>query len=149
MLGKEPGLPSRSYKWQRRNESIYRSNIKRIKKSIPQTLEVFSTSKYSNDTELSKYVWKLKTENRRFDITRSIIKKVPAYKVGSRRCDQCLEEKLQLMKGRKKNLLNKRSELFSKCQHVTKHLLSQWHICRIFNLNCQLPDDLLTAWNSE
>ena len=66
-------------------------------------LKSFRLQKYSNDTELSKYVWGLKTQNRRFNITWSIIKKVSAYKVGSRRCNLCLEEKLQLMKGRKKN----------------------------------------------
>ena len=96
-----------------------------LKSRYRNHLKSFRHQKYSNDTELSKYVWGLKTENRRFNITWSIIKKVPAYKVGSRRCNLCLKKKLQLMKGRKKTFLNKRSELFSKCRHVTKHLLSQ------------------------
>ena len=42
----------------------------------------------------------------------------------------CLEEKLLLTKG-KHNLLNRRTELFSRCCHVTKHLINF----------CQLPDD--------
>ena len=36
--------------------------------------------KYSNETELSKYIWKLKTDNRAFDIQWSIVKRVaPLY----------------------------------------------------------------------
>ena len=92
-----------------------------LKSQYRNHLKSFRHQKYSNDTELSKYVWELKTENRRFNITWSIIKKVSAYKVGSRRCNLCLEEKLQLMKGEKRNILNKRSELFFMCRHVTKH----------------------------
>ena len=34
-----------------------------------------------------------------------------------------MEEKLLFMKAKKKNFLNKRSELLSKCRHVTKHQL--------------------------
>ena len=33
-------------------------------------------------------------------------------------CSLCLEEKLMIMKGRSKNFLNRRSEMFSKCRHV-------------------------------
>ena len=65
--------------------------------------------KYQNDTELSKHVWKLKSENRPFVIKWSLVKKIPA---------EVLEEKLLIMKGSKKYLLNKRSEIFSKCRHV-------------------------------
>ncbi len=74
---------------------------------------------YKNETELSKHVWKLKTENRPFTIKWSLVKQIPAG--GTRKCKLCLEEKLMIMKRRKKNLLNKRSELFSKCRHVTRH----------------------------
>ena len=38
---------------------------------------------------------------------------------GTRKCRLCLEEKLLIIKGRKKkNFSKKRSELFSKCQHA-------------------------------
>ena len=73
-------------------------------------------SKYKNETELSKHVWKLKTENRPFKIKWSFVKKISAG--GSGTCRLCLEEKLLIMKGRNKNLLNKRSEIFSKCRHL-------------------------------
>ena len=81
--------------------------------------------KYSNETELSEFIWKLKLAKRAYFIKWSIVKKVPAYKAGSRRCNLCLEEKLILMKGRKKNYLNTQTEFFTcKCRHVTKHLVT-------------------------
>ena len=84
-------------------------------------LKSFRNAKYANDTELSKHVWKLKMENRQFNIKWSVIKQVAAYKPGARRCNLCLEEKLQIMKARKrhKHCLNKRTELFTNCRHVT------------------------------
>ena len=85
----------------------------------------FSNRKYQNETELSKYIWKLKDAKRTFAIDWSLKKKVPVYRAGCRRCNLCLEEKLILLKDRKHELLNKRSELFSKCRHVTRHLISQ------------------------
>ena len=86
-------------------------------------LKSFQHTKYANNTELSKHIWKLKDNNRAFTIKWSIIKRVPAYRPGSRRCNLCLEEKLLLMKGDQNVLLNKRNELFARCRHVTKHQL--------------------------
>ena len=62
-----------------------------------------------NETELSKYIWKLKNDKRTFVIKWGIVKQIPA---GSRKCRLCLEEKLLILKGRNKNILNK-------CRHVT------------------------------
>ena len=69
-------------------------------------------------TELSKHVWNLKKENRQFSIRWAIVKQLPAGRNGKRNCTLCLEEKLMIMKGRSKNILNRRSEMFSKCRHV-------------------------------
>ena len=79
-------------------------------------------SAYSKETELSKYVWNLKRQNRQFNIKWSIIKCAPAYSAGGRSCNLCLEEKMSIMKSRKEKTLNKRSEIFSKCRH--KNILS-------------------------
>ena len=68
----------------------------------------FRDVKYSNETELSKYIWKLKTDNRAF-IQWSIVKRVAPYTAGSRRCNLCLEEKLLIMKAKNKHFLNRRS----------------------------------------
>jgi hypothetical protein len=53
------------------------------------------------------------------------MKKVKAYKPGSKRCNLFLEEKLLIMKANKTEYLDKRSDLFSKCRHVTGYLLNQ------------------------
>ena len=55
----------------------------------------FRHKKYSQDTELSKYIWKLKENSKNFGIKWSIVKTVPSYKPGAKRCNLCLEEKLQ------------------------------------------------------
>ena len=85
----------------------------------------FTNKKYSTETELSKHVWKLKAAKKPFSIIWSLLKNVPAYKAGSRRCNLCLEEKLTIMKNKNNSLLNKRSELFTKCRHETRYLISQ------------------------
>ena len=84
----------------------------------------FANKKYATETELSKHIWKLKESGKQFSIAWSLLKTVPAYKVGGRRCNLCLEEKLTIMKHKTRTLLNKRSELFTKCRHVTRHLIS-------------------------
>ena len=85
----------------------------------------FRNKKYATETELSKHIWKLKDAKRPFAIKWSLINKVPAYKAGSRKCNLCLEEKLIIMKRKNGELLNKRTELFTKCRHETRHLISR------------------------
>ena len=70
-------------------------------------LKSFRNTQYANETELSKYIWRLKMENREYQIKWSIIKHASSYKYGSRRCNLCLEEKMLILKSNKKNLLNK------------------------------------------
>ena len=81
-------------------------------------LKSLRNEKYKNETELSKHVWNLKRENRQFSIRWAIVKQIRAGRNGKRNCTLCLEEKLMIMKGRSKNILNRRSEIFSKCRHV-------------------------------
>ena len=69
----------------------------------------FNNRRSQNETELSKHAWHLKDSKRIYDIKWGIVKRVAA---GTRKCRLCLEEKLLILKGRKKNILNKRSELF-------------------------------------
>ena len=77
------------------------------------------------DTTLSKYVWEVK---RKLKIMPSlkwyIIKSVPAYSNISKKCQLCLQEKFEILNYPNPNeLLNKRSELISKCHHVNKFLM--------------------------
>jgi hypothetical protein len=73
--------------------------------------------RYSAETELSKYAWKLKKSGKQYYIKWSILKRSHAYTAGAARCNLCLEEKVCLLEADKSGILNKRSELFAKCCH--------------------------------
>ena len=79
-------------------------------------------------TILSKYIWELKeTSNSGPTLVWSIAKKVPPYSNISKKCLLCLHEKLEIINyPRPEELLNKRSELISKCRHANKFLLRNY-----------------------
>ena len=79
----------------------------------------FNHEKYENETELSKYVWKLKKKNSKFSITWKIISHATTKRRPSNQCNLCLEEKYQILKHNEKKLcllLNKRFEIRA-CNH--------------------------------
>ena len=56
-----------------------------------------------------------------------IVKSVPFYSNITKTCILCLHEKFEiLMYPNQDELLNKRSELVSKCRHINKYLLSNY-----------------------
>ena len=80
--------------------------------------KAFTNRKYAKDTELSKYIWSLKENNEQFNIEWKILRHAPANTNRiQNRCSLCLEEKLAIANADKSLLLNKRSELISKCRH--------------------------------
>ena len=88
----------------------------------------FRNGHYATETSLPKYIWEMKDK---YDITRNlewyIIKSVPGYSNISKRCMLCLHEKCEILNyPDQEELLNKRSELVSKCQHINKFLLSNY-----------------------
>ena len=85
----------------------------------------FRNRKYEKDSELSKYVWKLKDSCTEFLIKWSIIARATSYANGRKKCDLCLSEKLLITISDPKTILNKREDIISKCRHVNK-----------FNLKC-------------
>ena len=66
------------------------------------------------------YIKQNKTD---FTIKWSIIKKPISCTGGSKRCNLCLEEKLNILKEKDNWLLNKRSEIISACQHKNRFQL--------------------------
>ena len=87
-------------------------------------LKSFKHKKYENETELSKHVWLLKEQNQNFEIKWSILRKSNSYNPISKSCNLCLTEKLMLILEKNKgDLLNKRSEMVSKCRHQNKYIL--------------------------
>ena len=80
----------------------------------------FKHVKYQHSTELAKYIWQLKNNNFNYSIEWS---KVHGY-ANSLLCKLCLIEKYWIIKHFDDlNLLNKKSELISKCRHRNKILL--------------------------
>ena len=77
-----------------------------------------------NDTELSKYLWKLKEESADCNLQWSIKAYASPYKCGTRKCDLCFTEKLIIVRSDPKKLLEKRTELVFKCRHRNTFLLS-------------------------
>ena len=57
----------------------------------------------------------------------SIVKSVPSYSNISKKCLLCLRDKLEIANFEDQDhLLNKLSELISKCRHVNKYLLRNY-----------------------
>jgi hypothetical protein len=94
--------------WQ--HAGTFKARYANHKKSI-------NSPRYSNETELSKYAWKLKQSNRPYTIKWPVLSHASPYTAGANSCNLCLEEKFYLMKSLKDRTLNKRTELFSKCRH--------------------------------
>ena len=82
----------------------------------------FKHEKAAKSTELSKYVWKLKNSGIEPIFSWELVDRAPSYKNGSKTCDLCLTEKYHIITS-KVELLNKKSELISKCRHMNKFML--------------------------
>lgn len=106
----------------------------------------FRLRKYEHETELSKLIWSLKDRNTDYQLKWDIAAKSSPYKCGSRRCDLCLSEKTCILRANTFGLLNKRTELLSKCRHRNKYTLSnlKWLDVRIKQLF--FVTFLLLAW---
>ena len=80
--------------------------------------------KYENETELSKFVWSLQRKGLAFSIKWRITQKAQSYKCSAKRCDLCLAEKVVIARCKHPGMLNKRTELISKCRHKNKFILA-------------------------
>ena len=83
----------------------------------------FRNEFYKNDTEVSKELRQMKMKNYTPKITWRIIRKCLPYNYNSRKCYLCLNEKLEIALYEGENLLNKKTELISKCRHQNKFML--------------------------
>ena len=87
----------------------------------------FRNRNYEIDTELSKYIWRLKDQNKTFNIKWSIFKKSSGYNPASKSCNLCLLEKLVICNFKEKDrLINKRLDIVSKCRHENKYILANY-----------------------
>ena len=85
----------------------------------------FKFHRYKNDTELSKYIWELKSNDRDYTLKWSILKRAGAY-----------THPVQSVAISIHITLNKRSEIFAKCRHREKFWAD-----RNFDLNDGNYDD--------
>ena len=99
-------------------ESDWKERFYNHKKSI-------KNKSYRNDTTLSSYLWDLREIHSLFPtLTWSIVKSMLGYFNISKICLLCLAEKV--LTANPEELLNKRSELMTKCRHNNKFLLSNY-----------------------
>ena len=85
----------------------------------------FKNESKSNSTELSKHFWEMKRKSIKKQIMHwSVIDNAKPYQNGSKRCNLRLTEKYHILTSLV-NLINKRSELVSKCGHeINFHLVN-------------------------
>ena len=104
---------------------FYIGAAENFKKRYANHLKSFRHDKYRTETELSKHIWTIKSQNLNYSINWSIVRQTSGYNKISKSCNLCINEKLEICKFKnKKYLLNKRNELVSKCRHGNKHLLA-------------------------
>ena len=90
----------------------------------------FKNANNKNATTLSQHIWEtgqnITPSKPEPNIKWEIVKRAQPLRPGSKVCQLCLEEKLQILKANKNNnCLNKRSELSTRCVifHRSKHKL--------------------------
>ena len=106
-------------------ETTYIGAAEDFKARYRNHIKSFNNIRYEKDTELSKLIWNLKLNNQNYTIKWKILKYTSGYNKANKLCSLCTHEKLEIIKFKSKaNLLNKRSELVSKCRHSNKFLLA-------------------------
>ena len=94
-----------------------------IKQRISNHKSSFRYESKRNATRLSQYVWKLKEEDKQFSIKWEILTKTRSYQPGNRNCELCICEKWYILTSDPNKILNKRTEISSKCRHKAKFKL--------------------------
>ena len=91
-----------------------------------QHRNTFKYESKANSTVLSKYYWELKNSGSKdISLHWSIVDHANPYVYGSNKCDLCITEKYHIITS-SIDLLNKRSELTSKCRHDNKYILKNY-----------------------
>ena len=111
---------------------IYKAEIRNVPNSnffyygstARKFIERFHIHKHSlrhresrNGTSLSKKVWQLRDQGHRPNVSFSIFKRSHSAGTCAPRCNLCLTEKQVIIHEGSPDMLNARSEIFSKCKH--------------------------------
>ena len=99
-----------------------------FKKRYHNHAKSFRNKRYTNDTSRSKYIWEIKEKHQENPSLKwSVVKTVPAYSNIVKKCLLRLHEKLEIVHyPHPEELLNKRSELVSKCRHARTYLSNNY-----------------------
>ena len=81
-------------------------------------------------TQCSQDISELRDNDTRYDIKWRILKKANTYIGNPSHCNLCLSEKLCILTACDVSLLNKRSELVTKCRHENKFFATNHRTCR-------------------
>ena len=79
---------------------------------IDQRVQIHGTQK-NIPMKLSKHIWLLKDNHRRYSIKWSVVKQLKARKTAPRNCLLWLQERFLILKERRNNILNKQSHMHS------------------------------------
>ena len=92
--------------------------------------QLFRNEKYSNSTTLFSFTWKINETKKETPtlVVWKMIRTAGPYTHITKRCSVCLHEKIVILTcPNKSEILNKRSELVSKCRHGNKFLLETFN----------------------
>ena len=109
---------------------IYAQDTKVVEDYLNKTIEEICSDSGQNlknagsKTDLSEYCWKLKDESKPYEISWSVVEKVPQLKIGNRYCALCIADKRNILFSDPKVTINKRNKSISKCRHQNKFKLS-------------------------
>jgi len=95
-----------------------------FKKRYANHKKSFNTEKYRYSTTLSNEYWKLKELNAGPKVTWKVKRKCKSYNTTSKKCNLCASEKYEIATYKGSDILNKRSEVISKCRHQNKFRLA-------------------------
>ena len=109
-----------------RNKIYYGISETKFKARYANHRKSFKNRKYKIDTELSNEIWKLKQQNKNADISWEILGINQSYNTSPKRCMLYRNGKLAIALHKEDNILNKRSEIISKCRHSTKYNLANY-----------------------
>ena len=91
-----------------------------------ETIENLLKTNQKTDTELSNEIWHLKEQNKNADISWQILGIHQSYNTLTKRCMLCLNKKLVTALHKDDNVLNKRTEIVSKCRYSIKYNLENY-----------------------
>ena len=90
---------------------------KQHSRSDMRAIGTFNYIKYQTDIELSNKYWNIISANKISNTSWEILGTPKSYNQSFKRCLLCLNEKLAIALHKDDNMLNKKSEIISKCRH--------------------------------